>query len=68
MEKTATNGIKIMILQCPELRVCARTLFLRGTEEEIDNKLLGFDNGREDFTNYLRALEEVVDRFVVCLR
>ena len=68
MEKTASNGIKIMILQCPELRGYARTLFLRGTEEEIDNGLLEYDMCREDFTNYLRALEEVVDRFVVCLR
>ena len=68
MENTATNGIKIMILQCPEMRGYSRTLFLRGTEEEIDNKLLEYDMCREDFTNYLRALEEVVERFVVCLR
>lgn len=68
MEKTATNGIKILVANCPELRGYSRTLFLRGNQEENDNKLLGFNNGREDFTNYLRALEEVVERFVVCLR
>ena len=68
MEKTATNGIKIMILQCPEMRMYSRKLFLRGNQEENDNELLGSNNCREDFTNYLRALEEVVERFVICLR
>ena len=68
MTKTASNGIKIMILQCPELRMYSRTLFLRGNQEENDNELLGFNNGYENFTNYLRALEEVVERFVVCLK
>ena len=68
MTNTASNGIKIMILQCPELRMYSRTLFLRGNQEENDNELLGFNNDREDFTSYLRALEEVVERFVVCLR
>lgn len=67
MKKTASNGIKIVILKCPELRGYERKLFLRGAQEDIDNKLLYFNNCHEDFTNYLRALEEVVERFVVCL-
>lgn len=68
MSKTASNGIKIMVVQCPELRMYSRQLFLRGAHEDSDNELLGFNNGYENFTNYLRALEEVVERFVVCLR
>ena len=68
MEKTASNGIKILVVNCPEFRMCSRKLFLRGNQEENDNTLLGFNNSREDFTNYLRALEEVVERFVVCLK
>ena len=67
MAKTATNGIKIIVANCPELRVYSRKLFLRGNQEENDNELIGFNNGYENFTNYLRALEEVVERFVVCL-
>lgn len=68
MTKTATNGIKILVADCPELRMGSRKLYLRGDCEENDNELLGFNNGYENFTNYLRALEEVVERFVVCLR
>lgn len=68
MEKTASNGIKIMILVCPELRMYSRKLFLRGSSKDSDNELLGFNNDSEDFTHYLRALEEVVERFVVCIR
>lgn len=68
MTKTATNGIKIMILQYPELMMYSRKLFLRGNQEDADYDLLDFNNVSEDFTNYLRALEEVVERFVVCLR
>ena len=68
VEKTASNGIKILVVNCPELRMRSRKLFLRGNQEENDNELLGFNNGYENFTNYLRALEEVVERFVVCLK
>lgn len=68
MTKTATNGIKIMILQCPEMMGYAQKLFLRGSDEEYDNELMSYDRCRENFTSYLRALEEVVERFVVCLR
>lgn len=68
MAETATNGIKIMILNCPELRGYQRKLFLRGTKIADDHSWLEYSDGREDFTNYLRALEEVVERFVVRLR
>ena len=68
MEKTASNGIMIKILNCPELRGYARKLFLRGDDEDNDINWLYYDDGKEDFTNYLRALEEVVESFVVCLR
>lgn len=56
MEKTASNGIKILVVNCPELRIYSRKLFLRGAQEDKDNELLGFNNDRENFTNYLRAL------------
>ena len=68
MEKTASNGVKIIILNCPELRGYARKLFLCGSSSSDDNIWLYYDDGKENFTNYLRALEEVVESFVVCLR
>lgn len=68
MTETAKNGIKIMILTGPELRGVSRKLFLRGSDRKEDNVWLEYRDGREDFINYLRALEEVVERFVVCLR
>lgn len=68
MTKTATNGIEIRICSLPELRTRDRCLFLRGDVCSCDYKWIDIDDSHEDFTNYLRALEEVVDRFVICLR
>lgn len=68
MTETATNGIRIEALNCPELRGRVRKLFLRGSANWKDDMWLLYIDGCENFTNYLRALEEVVDSFVVCLR
>lgn len=69
MEKIAKNGIKIIISNCPELRGYSRKLFLRGRDSDEDDTYLYYsDCAGDNFTKYLRALEEVVDRFVIRLK
>lgn len=69
INKTALNGIKIKTVNCPELRWFERTLFLRGNDFVNDDNWLCYNVCEgESFTNYLRALEEVVESFEVCLR
>lgn len=69
LEITSSNGIAIKIMRCPELRGYERKLFLRGTDSDEDDDWLYYDCCEGvNFTNYLRALEEVVESFVVCLR
>lgn len=68
ISKIAQNGVKIVISSCPEMRGYERKLFLRGDDEDDDENELYYDDScGEDFTNYLRALEEVVETFVVRL-
>ena len=65
--KYATNGVHILTCSAPEIRPHSRTLFLRGAASSADLRYLGYPSDGS-FINYLRALEEVVERFVVCLR
>lgn len=63
----ATNGVQILTSASPEIRPHSRTLFLRGAARSADLRYLGYPSDGS-FKYFFRALEEVVERFVVCLR
>lgn len=65
--KYATNGVHILTCSSPEIRVHSRELFLRGMAHSLDLKALQYPYD-DSFIDFFRALEEVVDSFVVCLR
>lgn len=65
--KYATNGVHILTCSAPEIRAHSRTLFLRGAARSADLRYLGYPSDGS-FKYFFRALEEVVDSFVVCLR
>lgn len=66
-DKHASNGVRIVAAAVPEMAESSRTLFLRGTSRREDLNKLPYPNSGY-FIDFLRALEEVVDSFVVCLR
>lgn len=63
----ATNGVQILTCSMPEIRPHSRTFFLRGTATSTDLRVLQYPSDGS-FIDFFRALEEVVDSFVVCLR
>ena len=65
--KHATNGVHILTCSAPEIRPHSRTFFLRGTARSADLRVLQYPSDGS-FIEFFRALEEVVDSFVVCLR
>lgn len=63
----ASNGVQILTCSMPEIRAHSRTFFLRGTATSTDLRVLQYPSDGS-FIDFFRALEEVVDSFVVCLR
>ena len=66
-EKTATNGVHILTSAIPEIKPISRVLFLRGAAHSGDLRDIEYPSDGS-FKYFLRALEEVIDSFVVCLR
>ena len=65
--KYATNGVHILTCSAPEIRPYSRALFLRGVSQSANLRVLQYPSDGS-FIEFFRALEEVVERFVVCLR